>query len=51
VEPSMSEIHDNNHQIRPANQNMMSQLTEILSAIPTQEGPHLVHAAPGFHGA
>jgi hypothetical protein len=31
LEPSMSEIHDDNRQIRPANQNMMSQLIEILS--------------------
>jgi hypothetical protein len=33
LEPSMSEIHDNNRQIRPENQNMMSQLIEILSTI------------------
>jgi hypothetical protein len=33
LEPCMSEIHDNNRQIRPANQNMMSQLIEILSTI------------------
>jgi hypothetical protein len=33
LEPSMSEMHDNNRQIRPANQNMMLQLIEILSTI------------------
>jgi hypothetical protein len=33
LEPSTFEIHDNNRHIRPANQNMMSQLIEILSTI------------------
>jgi hypothetical protein len=32
-EPSRFEIHDNNRQVRPANQNMLSQLIEILSTI------------------
>jgi hypothetical protein len=39
LEPSMSEIHDNNRQIRPANQNMMSQLIEILSTIHPRKIP------------
>jgi hypothetical protein len=40
LEPSMSEIHDNNRQIRPANQNsMMSQLIEILSTIYPRKPP------------
>jgi hypothetical protein len=51
LEPSMSEVHDNNNnnrQIRPANQNMMSQLIEILSAIHPRKTPSsIVHAALG----
>jgi hypothetical protein len=39
LEPSMSEIHDNNRQIRPANPNMMSQLIEILSTIHSRKTP------------
>jgi hypothetical protein len=39
LEPSMSEIHDNNRQIRPANQKMMSQLIEILSTIHARKTP------------
>jgi hypothetical protein len=33
LEPSKSEIHDNNRHIRPANKNMMSQLIDILFTI------------------
>jgi hypothetical protein len=39
LEASMSEIHDNNRQIRPANQKMMSQLIEILSTTPPKKAP------------
>jgi hypothetical protein len=39
LEPSMSEIHDNNRQIRPENQNMMLQLIEILSTIHPRRAP------------
>jgi hypothetical protein len=37
LEPSMSENHDNNRQIRPENPNMMSQLMEILSTTRTRK--------------